>query len=147
MYSDISIRIMFFSESNNASESALASSVLPTPVGPRKINDPIGRFSSFKPALARRTASATACTPSSCPMTLLCRISGSFNSFSRSLSTSLLTGILVQPEITSAISSSPTSSFKRRASLPSSAFFFSSSSFFSRSGKVPYFNCASFSRS
>ena len=30
--------------------------VLPTPVGPRKMNEPIGRLGSFSPARARRTA-------------------------------------------------------------------------------------------
>ena len=149
MYSDISIRIIFRSVSNRDSDSVLASSVLPTPVGPRKIKEPIGLFSSFSPALALRMASETAVTASSCPITLLCRISGSFSNFSRSVSTSLLTGMPVQEEMTSAISSSPTSSFSSLASPPStlSAFCFSSSSFFSSSGKVPYFNCASFSRS
>ena len=37
--------------------SARASSVLPTPVGPRKMKEPIGRLGSFSPARARRTAS------------------------------------------------------------------------------------------
>jgi hypothetical protein len=37
----------------------LASSVLPTPVGPRNRNEPIGRLGSLRPARARRTASAT----------------------------------------------------------------------------------------
>ena len=32
------------------------SSVLPTPVGPRNMNEPIGRFGSCSPARARRTA-------------------------------------------------------------------------------------------
>ena len=45
------------------------SSVFPTPVGPRKTNDPIGRFGSFKPARARRTAFEIALTASSCPIT------------------------------------------------------------------------------
>ena len=49
------------SSSNRNSASARASSVLPTPVGPRKMNEPIGRFGSLRPARARRTASATAC--------------------------------------------------------------------------------------
>ena len=42
------------------------SSVLPTPVGPRKMNEPIGRFSDpDSPARARRTALDTASTASS----------------------------------------------------------------------------------
>ena len=40
------------------SASARASSVLPTPVGPRKTNEPIGRFGSWRPVRARRSAFA-----------------------------------------------------------------------------------------
>ncbi len=42
------------------SASARASSVFPTPVGPRKTNEPIGRFGSWSPERARRSAFATA---------------------------------------------------------------------------------------
>jgi hypothetical protein len=42
-----------------------ASSVFPTPVGPRKMKLPIGRLGSFKPDRARITAWATASTASS----------------------------------------------------------------------------------
>ena len=45
-YSLMSIRVIIVSSSNRNSASALANSVLPTPVVPRKINDPIGRFGS-----------------------------------------------------------------------------------------------------
>ena len=38
----------------------LASSVLPTPVGPRNMNDAIGRLGSDKPARERWMASVTA---------------------------------------------------------------------------------------
>ena len=41
------------SESNSAAASARASSVLPTPVGPRKMNEPIGRRGSWIPGRAR----------------------------------------------------------------------------------------------
>ncbi len=44
---------MFSSESNSAAASARESSVLPTPVGPRKMNEPIGRRGSLMPARAR----------------------------------------------------------------------------------------------
>ena len=71
MYSLMSIRIMFSSVSKSASARVLASSVFPTPVGPKNMNDPIGLLGSFMPLLARRTASATNCTASSCPTTLL----------------------------------------------------------------------------
>ena len=53
------MRIMAFSSSNRYSASARASSVLPTPVGPRKRKEPRGRLGSCRPALARRTAFAT----------------------------------------------------------------------------------------
>ena len=46
MYSDMSMRTMKFSSSNKNSARALASSVLPTPVGPMKIKEPMGRLGS-----------------------------------------------------------------------------------------------------
>ena len=46
IYSLISMRTMFFSSSNRHSASALASSVLPTPVGPRNRKEPMGRLGS-----------------------------------------------------------------------------------------------------
>ncbi len=60
----MSIRTMARSSSNRNSASALASSVLPTPVGPRKRKEPVGRLGSATPARARRTASDTARTAS-----------------------------------------------------------------------------------
>ena len=47
----MSILIKESSESNKFLASALASSVLPTPVGPKKIKVPIGFLGSFKPTL------------------------------------------------------------------------------------------------
>ena len=47
---------MACSSSNRNSASARASSVLPTPVGPRKMNEPIGRRGSLSPARERRMA-------------------------------------------------------------------------------------------
>src|SRR5216110_1909763 len=52
MYSDMSMRTMAFSSSKRNSASARASSVLPTPVGPMKMNEPIGRLGSLSPARA-----------------------------------------------------------------------------------------------
>ena len=60
MNSLMSMRTMAFSSSNSTSASALQSSVLPTPVGPQKMNEPIGRFGSCRPLRLRRTALATA---------------------------------------------------------------------------------------
>ncbi len=135
------------SESNRASASVLASSVLPTPVGPRKIKDPVGLRGSLMPARARSTAFATSDTASSCPTTRRCKISSSRKSFSRSPSIRRVTGIPAHLETISAISSSVTSSLNKRweTSLPS-AFFSSALSFFSSSGNFPYRSSATFSR-
>jgi len=46
------------SVSNKAAARALPSSVFPTPVGPRKMNDPIGRRGSLRSARERRSARA-----------------------------------------------------------------------------------------
>ena len=106
----MSIRVIIFSSSNRYSAKAFANSVLPTPVVPRKINEPIGRLGSCKPALLRRTASAIAERASSCPITRVCNSASRCNSFSFSLCIILLTGMPVQRETTSAISSLSTSS-------------------------------------
>ena len=50
-------------------ETSLASSVLPTPVGPTKRNTPIGRFSSLSPARERRIVREIFSTASCCPTT------------------------------------------------------------------------------
>src|SRR5258708_7419067 len=47
MNSDMSILMSASSLPNINSASALASSVLPTPVGPMKMKEPMGRFGSF----------------------------------------------------------------------------------------------------
>ena len=65
VYSPMSIRTMARSSSNRNSATALANSVLPTPVGPRKRNEPIGRRGSDNPARLRRIAFDTADTASS----------------------------------------------------------------------------------
>ncbi len=59
-YSDISIRTILFSLLNRNSARAFASSVFPTPVVPKKMKEPIGRFVSCNPARLRRIASETA---------------------------------------------------------------------------------------
>ena len=107
MYSDISTRIMAFSLPNSASASALDSSVLPTPVGPQKINEPCGRFGSFNPVLPRRMARATTSTASSCPITRPFNILSRLSNFSLSSFSSFVTGIFVHWVTISAISSSP----------------------------------------
>src|SRR3989304_1326308 len=52
MNSLMSILMSASSEPNMNSARLLANSVLPTPVGPRKMNDPIGRLGSLRPAQA-----------------------------------------------------------------------------------------------
>ncbi len=72
MYSDMSTRIRAEASANRNLASARASSVLPTPVGPEKMNEPIGRFGSLSPARERRMARETALMASSCPTTRWC---------------------------------------------------------------------------
>src|SRR3954462_5841034 len=81
MYSDMSMRTIASVESNMNSASARASSVLPTPVGPRKRKLPIGRSGSLRPARERRSAALTALTASSWPMTRSWRRSSMCTSF------------------------------------------------------------------
>ena len=50
--------------STEPSASAFESSVLPTPVGPRKMKEPIGLFGSLRPTLPLRIARDTALTAS-----------------------------------------------------------------------------------
>ena len=101
MYSLMSMRIIAFSSSKRNSASARDSSVFPTPVGPRKMNEPIGRFSSCNPARARRTAFETATIASCWPTTRCRKRSSIFTSFSRSPSCNRETGMCVQLETTS----------------------------------------------
>ena len=65
MYSDMSSWIIEDSSPNKNSASAFAVSVLPTPDGPRKMNEPLGRFGSLRPARVRRIACDTALIASS----------------------------------------------------------------------------------
>ena len=83
---------MAFSSSNSTSARALQSSVLPTPVGPRKMNEPIGRLGSCRPERLRRTALATASTASSWPTSRWWSRSSSTSSLARSVSTIRVTG-------------------------------------------------------
>ena len=53
MYSDISMRTRASSVSKRLRAKAFANSVLPTPVGPRKIKLAVGRLGSDKPARER----------------------------------------------------------------------------------------------
>ena len=101
MYSDMSIRIMFFSEPNTASATALESSVFPTPVGPRNKNDPVGLLGSFRPTRPRRMALAIAATASSCATMRFLMVSSSVLKRDISETLSVVTGIFVQAATTS----------------------------------------------
>src|SRR3974390_738690 len=59
----MSRRTILSSVSNSAAARVLASSVLPTPVGPRNRKDPTGRRGALIPDRARVTAPATTNTP------------------------------------------------------------------------------------
>ncbi len=110
MYSLMSMRIIASSSPNTTSARALASSVLPTPVGPRNRKVAIGRLPWRSPARARRTASLTAVIASCWPITRWCRRSSICRSFSRSSAVSSVTGMPVSLEMISAMSSTRTSS-------------------------------------
>ncbi len=69
MYSDMSTRMRADWSAKRNLASARASSVFPTPVGPEKMNEPMGRLGSLRPARLRRMARATAVMASSWPMT------------------------------------------------------------------------------
>ena len=108
MNSDMSTRTIASSVSKRNSASARVSSVLPTPVGPRKRKEPMGRLGSESPARERRMASETTRTASSWPTTRRWIASSMCSSFSRSPSSIFDTGMPVHLETTSAISSSVT---------------------------------------
>src|SRR5699024_2759215 len=95
MYSDISIRIIASSSENITSARARANSVLPTPVGPKKMKEPIGRLGSIRAARARITAFEIAFTASACPIIRLCNTSSMFNIRSLSSFVNFTTGIPV----------------------------------------------------
>ena len=96
---------------NRKLASFLQSSVLPTPVGPRKKNDARGLFSPLSPARCMRTALATALRASSWPRTDSRRESSMWMSFSACPEVSLDTGMPVTRDTTAAISSAVTDSW------------------------------------
>ncbi len=115
MYSLMSMRIIACSSSNKNSANARAVSVLPTPVGPRKIKLPIGRRGSDKPARERRIAFATTVSAASWPTTRSFSRVSIATSFFTSPSSIRVTGIPVHLLTILAMSSSSTSSFNMRA--------------------------------
>ena len=91
----MSILIILSSLSNSALDSDFASCVLPTPVGPKNMNEPIGFLGSLSPERALNILSATDFTASSCPMTSWCSMSWRWSNLSLSVSTSFCTGMPV----------------------------------------------------
>ena len=109
IYSLISKRISESSESNNSRAKILASWVLPTPVCPIKIKEPIGRLGSFSPVRLRLIALTIFCTASSCPITFSRIIFSSEESLFISDCSIRVIGTPLIMETTWAISSKPTS--------------------------------------
>ena len=152
MNSLMSMRIRCSSLSNRKPASALHSSVLPTPVGPRNRKEPVGRFGSDRPARERRIALATAAIASSWPTTRSCSLASICSSLSRSPCISLETGMPVARATTSAISSAPTMRAQQlrlaACRRPSSASLACASfSVFSSSGSLPYCSSATLLKS
>src|SRR5215469_12365933 len=144
MYSLISSWISESSSPNRNSASVLDSSVLPTPEGPAKMNDPPGRFGSLRPARVRLIACDSDLMASFCPITRRCSSSSMRSSRWDSSSVSLKTGMPVAVASTSAISSSFTSA---TASMSPAFHSFSLVSFFSISCFSVSRSAAAFSKS
>mmetsp|Transcript_20367 Transcript_20367/g.56750 ORF Transcript_20367/g.56750 Transcript_20367/m.56750 type:complete len:262 (-) Transcript_20367:824-1609(-) len=144
IYSPMSMRTIIFSSSNSSAARALASSVLPTPVGPRNRKD-APRLRAAKPARPRSTASATALTASFWPTTRLCSSLDRCSSFSRSVCCKRTTGMPVHLDTTVAISSGPTASVSM--ALVWGAASRSILSRLSTSGRAPYLRSAIRARS
>ena len=106
IYSLISMRTIVSSESNNSLANTLANWVLPTPVCPKNINDPIGLLGSFSPVRLRLIALTTFSTASSCPMIFDFIMAESSASLFISVCAIRLTGIPLIIETTSAMCSS-----------------------------------------
>ena len=106
MYSDMSTRMRADASAKRNLASARASSVFPTPVGPEKMNEPIGRFGSLSPARERRMARDTALIASSWPTTEPWSSSSIRMSRAVSASCSRVTGMPVQRETMKAMASS-----------------------------------------
>ena len=143
----MSILIKESSESNNSRASTFANCVLPTPVWPKNIKDPIGLFGSFNPTLFRCIAFTTFVTAISCPTTFPLISCGNSCNFSVSASATLFTGIPVIIETTSATLSSVTislfclessSHFIWAESSAASMFFSSSRNFAASSYFCPF---------
>ncbi len=129
MNSLMSKRIRTRSDANKYSASDLATSVLPTPVGPRNRNEPTGLFGFFNPARERRIARARAEIAGRCETIRLCSSFSMLRSFCASSSLIDETGTPVQRAITSSTSSFVTSTAKNESSIVCSSYEMSCSSF------------------
>src|SRR6266581_1512517 len=118
LYSLMSMRTTARSSSKRNSASALASSVLPTPVGPRNRKEPVGRSGSEMPARDLRTASDTAWAARAWPTSRLPSSASIRSSLPVSPSSSRPAGMPVHEDTTSATSSGPTSSLTMGAASP-----------------------------
>src|SRR2546425_249062 len=94
MNSYMSKRISARSLPNRKPASERATSVFPTPVGPRNRNEPTGRPGAFSPARERRMARASAEMARSWLMTRLCSSSSMRRSFDISSSLMAVTGLV-----------------------------------------------------
>src|SRR6266545_1986976 len=98
MYSDMSKRTSAFWLSNRNSARRRATSVLPTPEGPRKMKEPIGRLGLLTPRRDRRMAFETLMMAASWPTIRRRSASSMCRSFSASSMASEATGIPVQED-------------------------------------------------
>ncbi len=115
MYSDMSKRTSDFWFSKRNSASRRATSVFPTPDGPRKMKEPIGRFGLLTPRRERRIAFETPMMAASWPTIRRRSASSMWRSFSASSISSEATGIPVQDEMISSMSRRVTSWVASRA--------------------------------
>ena len=104
MYSDMSKRTSALSLPKRKAASERATSVFPTPVGPRNMKEPTGRFGFLSPARVRRMARATALIADCWETIRLWSSSSMRRSFSDSSSLIAVMGIPVQRETTSSMS-------------------------------------------
>ena len=113
MNSLMSKRVIASLLQNRKSASTLAVSVLPTPVGPRKRKEPMGRFEA-KPALLRWMTSAMVSSTARWPTMCWLRKSRMPSTRSASLMSSRSTGMRAISETTSAMSAGSTDSLPCR---------------------------------
>ena len=124
------------------SASVRARKVLPTPVGPRKIKEPIGRAGSFKSARERRRALLMAVTASSWPITRVFNSSSIASSLAVSFCSIRCSGTPVHLDTICIMSSSVTTTSRSSRCWRHCSRIFSRSSlaFFSLSRKAAAFS-------